>query len=98
MPMTRNGPATASLVLILLGLVGVAAVVWGLTDTYPSLAQPLRSTILALLGAALILAIASLAIAVTRPTKKGASVLALVLAFLLLFGITLMFGLNPIAN
>lgn len=96
MPMTKNGPATASLVFTLIGVVGVAAVVWGLTGANLALAQSLTVIILASFGGAFVLALAGLVIAVTRPTKKGATVLALVVSSLLLLGVTLLFGLHLI--
>ena len=97
MPLQKNGPARASLFLILIGLVGLAAVVWGFTDAIPALAPFMNVIILAILGAAFILAITGLAIAITRPTKKGASVFALVISFALLIGVTLLFGLHLVA-
>ena len=84
-PLTsKNGPAKASLVLILLLVLGVGAVVWFLTGQDPALAMLLGLVNIAMVLAAFVLAIVGLVMAVRRPTKKRESIFALVVSSLML--------------
>lgn len=84
-PLTsKNGPAKASLILILLLVLGVGAVVWFMSGQDPTLAMLLGFVNIAMVLAAFVLAIVGLVIAVRRPTKKRESIFALVLSSLML--------------
>jgi hypothetical protein len=98
MPLSsRNGPAKASLLLILLGVLGSAAARW-LIDASDAFVELVNLISTALLVAAFILAIAGLFIAVSRPTKKSAAVIALVSSSLLLLGIVVLYALRIAAG
>lgn len=83
-PTSKNGPAKASLILLLLLVLGVGAVFWFLSGQDPAVAAVLGLLNIAMVLAAFILAIIGLVIAVRRPTKKRESVFALVLSSLLM--------------
>lgn len=84
-PLTsKNGPAKASLILILLLVLGVSAVVWFFSGQDPALAMLLGLVNIAMVLAAFVLAIVGLFIAVRRPTKKRESIFALVVSSLML--------------
>ena len=94
---SQNGPATASMVLILIGLLGGAATYWFVSRTNSALAGLINLLILALLFAALALAVVGLVIAVRRPTKKQESVFALVVSLLLIGGVIALFAMRFIS-
>lgn len=84
-PLTsKNGPAKASLILILLLVLGVGAVVWFISGQDPALVMLLGFVNIAMVLAAFVLAIVGLVIAVRRPTKKRESIFALVVSSLML--------------
>lgn len=84
-PLTyKNGPAKASLILILLLVLGVGAIVWFVSGQNPALAILLGFINIAMVLAAFVLAIVGLVIAVRRPTKKRESIFALVVSSLML--------------
>ena len=84
-PLTsKNGPAKASLILILLLVLGVGAVVWFISGQDPALAMLLGFVNIAMVLAAFVLAIVGLVIAVGRPTKKRESIFALAVSSLML--------------
>jgi hypothetical protein len=78
---SANGPAKASLALILISLLGGVAVYF----------------FVALLFSALGLAVVGLVIAVRRPIKKQESVIALVVSVLLIAGVIALFALRMIS-
>lgn len=87
-PLTsKNGPAKASLILILLLVLGVSAILWLLTGADPAMQLVFGVLNILMVIAAFILAIIGLVIAVRRPTKKRESVFALVVSSLMLVGI-----------
>jgi hypothetical protein len=86
----KNGPATASLVLLLISLLGGAAI-WWFDSRDPALADALTLITIAMLAAAFILAIVGLTLAVSRPTKKLSSAAALALSSLLIVGTVVLF-------
>ncbi len=94
---SRNGAAKASLILILISLLGGIAAFWWLTGANTTLVQVVNLVTVALLVAAFILAIVGLVVAVTRPTRKGESVFALIMSSLLLIGVIVLFGLGLVA-
>jgi hypothetical protein len=79
-PTARNGPARISLVLIPVAAAGGASVVLWWAQAAPTVAGVVALVSLTLAIAAFFLAIGGLVVAVQRPTKKAASVVALVLA------------------
>ena len=93
---SRNGPATASLVLSLLGLVAGGFVYGWVSPTRPTLGGLLNLLIIAAFLCAVGLAVVGLALAAQRPTRKGRSVLALVVSVLLLVGMCALFALRMI--
>jgi hypothetical protein len=95
--LSKNGPAKASLILILISLLGGVAVFWWLAGAIPALVGLVNLINVAILVAALILAIAGLFLAVTRPTKKRESVFALVMSSVLLIGVAVLFALRVVA-
>ncbi len=93
---SSNGPAAASLVLSLLGLAaGVSVYLW-VSPTRPTLGGLLNLLIIAVFLCAVGLAIVGLVLAAQRPTRKGRSVMALVLSALLLVGMCALFALRMI--
>jgi hypothetical protein len=87
-PLTsKNGPAKASLILILLLVLGVSAILWLLTGADPAMQLVFGVLNILMVIAAFILAIIGLVIAVRRPTKKRESVFALVVSSIMLVGI-----------
>ena len=94
---TKNGPATTSLFFIILSLLGFAAARWWLTFASPAFLQLVNLISMALLVMAFVLAIAGLVVAVARPTKKRASVFALVVSSLLILGVVVLFALGLVA-
>ena len=84
-PLTsKNGPAKASLILILLLVLGVGAIVWLLSGQDPALALLLGLVNIGMVLAAFVLAIIGLVIAIRRPTKKRESIFGLVVSSLML--------------
>lgn len=84
-PLTsKNGPAKASLILILLLVLGVGAIVWLLSGQDPALALLLGLVNFGMVLAAFVLAIIGLVIAIRRPTKKRESIFGLVVSSLML--------------
>lgn len=84
-PLTsKNGPAKASLILILLLVLGASGIVWLVSGRDPALMMMLGLLNIAMVLAAFVLAIVGLSIAVRRPTKKRESVFALVVSSLML--------------
>ena len=81
-PTARNVPARIALVLIPLAALGGASVVLWWERTSPTVAGVVALVSLTLAVAAFFLAIGGLVVAVQRPTKKRTSILALVLALL----------------
>lgn len=81
---SKNGPAKASLILILLLVLGVGAVFWLLTGANPALQVVFGALNIVMVVTAFILAIIGLVIAVRRPTKKRESIFALVVSSLML--------------
>lgn len=94
---SQNGPAKASMVLILISLLGGAATYWFVSRSNSALAGLLNLLIVALLFAALALAVVGLVIAVRRPTKKAEAVFALVASVLLIGGVIALFALRLIS-
>lgn len=94
---TQNGPAKASLVVILIGMLISAAIYWWVTASNPALAQTLILVVIGLFGFAFVLAVAGLVISVTRPTTKVWSIIALVLSSVLTFGVVVLYGLRLVA-
>jgi len=87
-PLTsKNGPAKASLILILLLVLGVSAIVWFLTGADPAMQLVFGVLNILMVIAAFILAIIGLVLAVRRPSKRRESVFALVVSSLMLVGI-----------
>lgn len=83
-PSSKNGPAKASLVLLLISVLGVAGLVWLATGMDPATAMVLGFAQVGLLVAALVLSIIGLVIAIRRPTRKREAVFGLVLSVILL--------------
>ena len=84
-PLTsKNGPAKASLILILLLVLGISAILWFLTGANPALQLVFGVLNFMMVIAAFILAIIGLVIAFRRPTKKRESIFALVVSSLML--------------
>lgn len=80
---SRNGAATASLVLSALSLLGGVAVIGWLLAVNPMLAGTASLMNLGLALTAIFLAIGGLVIAAQRPTKKTTSIVALIVSGLL---------------
>lgn len=95
---TRNGPARASLVVSLIGVLVGATVFWWVTDANPTLARILIYVTIGLFGFAFILAIAGLVASVTRPTTKSTSIVALLLSSALTIGVVVLYGLRLIGT
>lgn len=83
-PTSKNGPAKASLILILLLVLGVGAVFWFLSGRDPVVAGIVALLNVVMVLAAFVLSIVGLVIAVRRPTKKRESVFGLVVSSLFL--------------
>ena len=83
-PSSKNGPAKASLVLLLLSVLGVAGLVWLATGMNPAAAMVLGIAQIGLLVAAFVLAVIGLVIAIRRPTRKREAIFGLVLSAALL--------------
>jgi hypothetical protein len=83
---SSNGPARASMVLILLSLLGGLATHFWLSASRPVLAGAINLAVMAALFAAVVLAIVGLITAVNRPTTKRDSIFALVVSTLALAG------------
>ncbi|MGN8551389.1 UNVERIFIED_CONTAM: DUF2510 domain-containing protein [Microbacterium sp. SLM126] len=83
-PTSKNGPATASLVLLLISVVGVAASVWLAPGLAPATTTLLGIVQIAVLIAAFVLSLIGLAVAFQRPTRKREAVFGLVLSALAL--------------
>ncbi|MET0888423.1 MAG: hypothetical protein ABWX92_18460 [Mycetocola sp.] len=94
---SQNGPAKASMVLILISLLGGAATYWFVSRTNSALAGLLNLLIVAVLLAALGLAVVGLVLAVRRPTKKRESVCALVVSLLLIGGMVALSAMRLIS-
>ena len=92
MPLPKNGPAKASLILIVSSLISAASAFWWLASANPALADLVNLVSIALLVAAFILAIVGVVVAVGRPTKMGLSVFALVASSFLLIGVVVLIG------
>jgi uncharacterized membrane protein len=93
----RNGPARASLILILISLLGGVAVFWFLAGADPALVGIVNLVNGAILLLAFILAVISVIVAVSRPTKKREPVFALVVSSLLIIGTIVVFTLRVVA-
>ena len=93
----RNGFATASLILILISLLGGVAVFWLLAGADPALVGVVNLVNGAILLLAFILAVISVIVAVNRPTKKREPVFALVVSSLLIIGTIVVFTLRVVA-
>ena len=93
----RNGPARASLILILISLLGGVAVFWFLMGADPALVGVVNLVNGAILLLAFILAVISVIVAVNRPTKKREPVFALVVSSLLIIGTIIVFTLRVVA-
>ena len=93
----RNGPARASLILILISLLGGVAVFWFLMGADPALVGVVNLVNGAILLLAFILAVISVIVAVNRPTKKREPVFALVASSLLIVGTIVVFTLRVLA-
>lgn len=84
-PLTsKNGPAKASLILILLLVLGVGAIVWLLSGQDPALALLLGLVNIVMVLAAFVMAIIGLVIAIRRPTMKRESIFGLLVSSLML--------------
>ena len=81
---SKNGSATAAVVIALLAIVAVAALIWLVPARDPFLTLAVGLAAMTLVGAAFALAVIGLVIAVRRPTRKGSAVLALILSTLLI--------------
>lgn len=81
---SKNGPAQASMVLILISLLGGTATHLWLSRSDPELAGLINLGLMAVLLSAFVLAIVGLVIAGSRPTKKHEPVFALVVSSLLI--------------
>jgi hypothetical protein len=93
---SKNGPAKASLILILISLLGGVAVFWWLSGANPALIGLVNLINVSILLAAFILAIISLVIAVQRPTRKREPVFALVMSSLLIIGMIVLFAIRVV--
>lgn len=94
---SRNGAATASLVLSALSLLGGVAVVGWLLVVNPMLAGTASLVNLGLALTAIFLAIGGLVIAAQRPTKKTTSIVALSVSVLLTAGLGVVLFLVTVA-
>ncbi len=94
----RNGPARASLILILISLLGGVAVFWFLAGADPALVGVVNLVNGAILLLAFILAVISVIVAVQRPTKKREPVFALVVSSVLIIGTIVVFTLRVAAS
>lgn len=93
---SENGPAAASLVFSAIGLAaGVVAYVW-ISPARPTLGGLINLLIIAAFLCAVGLAVVGLVLAAQRPTRKGRSVLALVVSVLLLGGTLGLFALRMV--
>ena len=93
----RNGPARASLILIVISLLGGVAVFWFLMGADPALVGVVNLINGAILLLAFILAVISVIVAVNRPTKKREPVFALVASSVLIVGTIVVFTLRVLA-
>lgn len=95
-PTSKNGAARASLILILVLVLGVAASVWLVSGMSATVALIVSVANVVLAVAAFILAVLGLMTAFRRPTKKLESVFALVLStmFLVYVGYSLLVSLT----
>lgn len=94
---SRNGAATASLVLSALSLLGAVAVIGWLLAVNPMLAGTASLVNLGLALTAIFLAIGGLVIAAQRPTKKTTSIVALAVSALLTAGLGVVLFLVTVA-
>ena len=81
---SKNGPATAALVLALLALLSVAALIWLVPARDPFLALAVALAAMTLVAAAFVLSVIGVVVSIRRPTRKGSAVFALVLSVLLI--------------
>ncbi len=81
---SKNGPATAALVLLLISVLGIAGIVWFATGMNPVTASLLGLAQIGVLVVAFLLSLAGLVVAIRRPTRKREAVFGLVLSTLLL--------------
>jgi hypothetical protein len=93
----QNGPAKASLILILISLLGGVAVLWFITGADPALIGIVNLINGAILLTAFILAVIAVVLAVQRPTKKREAVFALVVSSLLIIGTIVVFTARVVA-
>ncbi len=87
----KNGPARASLILILISLLGGVAVFWFVTGADPALVGIVNLVNGAILLVAFILAVIAVVASVQRPTKMREPVFALVVSSLLIVGTIVVF-------
>lgn len=80
----KNGPAKASLILILVVLLGVTGLLWLLSGLDPAVATVLGVLNFLMVISAVVLSIIGLVIAIRRPTKKRESIFGLIVSSLLL--------------
>lgn len=93
---SSNGPAAASLAISVVGLAaGVLVHLW-ITPARPTLAGLCNLLIIAAFFCAVALAIVGLVLSAQRPTRKGRSVVALVISTLLFGGTCVLFALRMI--
>ncbi len=83
-PTSKNGPARAALVLLLISVLGVAGLVWLATGLNPAVGAVLGFVQIGVLVAAFVLSIVGLVLAIRRPTRKGEAIFGLVLSAILL--------------
>lgn len=83
-PSSKNGPAKAALVLLLLAVLGVAGLIWLASGMDPTVAAVAGLAQIGLVVAAFILSIVGLVLAIVRPTRKREAIFGLVLSALLL--------------
>lgn len=83
-PTSRNGPAKAALVLLLISVLAAAGLAWLATGMTPTTALVVGVGQIAVLVVAFVLSIVGLAVALLRPTRKREAVIGLVLSTALL--------------
>jgi hypothetical protein len=93
----RNGPARASLVLILISLLGGVAVLWFISGADPALIGIVNLINGAILLTAFLLAVIAVVVSVQRPTRKREPVFALVMSSLLIVGTIVVFTARVVA-
>jgi hypothetical protein len=81
---SKNGPAKAALVLLLISVLGVVGMLWLASGMSPFAAVLLAFAQIGILVAAFVLSVIGLVIAVRRPTRKREAVFGLVLSAILL--------------